>query len=117
MRGYRENTLIRDSAVISSLEWRVPILRDVRGTNRLELRPFADWSRSWNDGREEIGPRELVSVGLGWSILPESMIGELEPLQVACDPMARTLGCVTNPRRSPSNAATAFLDVVDAFAD
>ncbi|MDH3644721.1 MAG: ShlB/FhaC/HecB family hemolysin secretion/activation protein, partial [Gammaproteobacteria bacterium] len=65
VRGYRENTLIRDSAVISSLEWRVPIVRDVRGINRLELRPFVDWSHSWNHSRAEIGPRELVSAGIG----------------------------------------------------
>ncbi len=59
----------------------------------------------------------LVSVGLGWSVLPDSMVGNLVRLDVACDAMARDLGCVTNPRRSRSNAASAFLEVVDAFAD
>ncbi len=58
----------------------------------------------------------LVSVGLGWSVLPQSMAGSLAQLDVVCEPMARDLGCVTNPRRSRSNAATAFLEVVADFA-
>ena len=69
VRGYRENTLIRDNALIASAEWRVPLRTDPTGRSRLELRPFADWSRSSNVDGEEIGPRQLSSVGLGvyWS--------------------------------------------------
>jgi hemolysin activation/secretion protein len=74
VRGYRENTLIRDSAVISSLEWRIPILRDVRGVSRLELRPFVDWSHSWNHDRAELGPRELFSTGVGVHWAPRAGI-------------------------------------------
>lgn len=65
VRGYRENTVIRDNALVASLEWRIPVLRDVRGTSRLELRPFIDGSRSWNVDRSETGPRTLASAGLG----------------------------------------------------
>lgn len=61
VRGYRENTLIRDSGVIGSVEWQVPI----PGTGgRLELGPFVDWSYSWNEDRGEIGPRNITSAGL-----------------------------------------------------
>lgn len=70
VRGYRENTLIRDGAVIASAEWRIPLLRDVRGASRLELRPFFDYSRSWNHGRDEVGPRALRSAGLGLAWQP-----------------------------------------------
>lgn len=59
----------------------------------------------------------LVSVGLGWSVLPLSMAGELGVLAVPCPDMARTLGCVTNPARATSNAARAFIGVVSEFGD
>ncbi len=59
----------------------------------------------------------LVSVGLGWSVLPRSMVGELSVLSVDCAPMSRTLGHVINPTRTLSNAAAAFVDVLTGFAD
>ncbi len=57
----------------------------------------------------------LVSVGLGWSVLPQSMSGNLQRLQVDCPPMSRTLGCVTNPQRAMSNAAQAFVQVIRGY--
>jgi DNA-binding transcriptional LysR family regulator len=60
----------------------------------------------------------LVGIGLGWSVLPDSMI---QPPLVALDtqapPLRRTLGCVTNPKRTLSSAARAFSDVLGAYAD
>lgn len=72
VRGYRENTLIRDNAVIGSLEWRLPLWRDPRGASIVELRPFVDGSWSSNENRDEIGPQGLYSVGLGvvWQPAP-----------------------------------------------
>jgi len=69
VRGYRENTLIRDNALIFSAEWRLPLRQDPTGRSRLELRPFVDWSHSGNVNADEIGPRSLSSVGAGiyWS--------------------------------------------------
>lgn len=69
VRGYRENTLIRDNAVIASAEWRVPLRKDPTGRSRLEVRPFVDWSYSGNVDADEIGPKQLSSMGLGlyWS--------------------------------------------------
>ncbi|MEM9621461.1 MAG: LysR family transcriptional regulator, partial [Pseudomonadota bacterium] len=58
----------------------------------------------------------LVSVGLGWSVLPRSMLGDLHLLEVDCPAMTRTLGCVTNPQRAMSNAAQAFVEVLDQHA-
>lgn len=65
IRGYRENTLIRDNGVIGSLEWRVPFWVETNGRTVLEAGPFVDLSYSWNTNRGEIGPKELSSVGLG----------------------------------------------------
>ncbi|XOV81858.1 MAG: LysR family transcriptional regulator [bacterium] len=59
----------------------------------------------------------LVSVGLGWSVLPRSMVGGLSVLSADCAPMMRTLGHVINPTRTLSNAAAAFVDVLKSFAD
>ncbi|MCR9258299.1 MAG: LysR family transcriptional regulator [Pseudomonadaceae bacterium] len=59
----------------------------------------------------------LVNVGLGWSVLPRSMIGELSVLSVDCAPMSRALGHVINPARTLSNAASAFVDVLKEFSD
>lgn len=59
----------------------------------------------------------LVSVGLGWSVLPKSMVGELAILEVDTAPMQRTLGAVYDPERVISNAARAFLDTLSQYQD
>jgi DNA-binding transcriptional LysR family regulator len=60
----------------------------------------------------------LAGIGLGWSVLPASMVsGALVPLSTDAPPLRRALGCVTNPSRTRSNAAQAFLDVLASFAD
>jgi hemolysin activation/secretion protein len=70
VRGYRENTLIRDSAVVGSIEWRIPLRVDVAAVRKLEIGPFVDWSYSWNENRGEIGPKEIGSAGLGLRWVP-----------------------------------------------
>ena len=70
VRGYRENTLIRDNGVIGSVEWRVPLLVEAGGRVVLEMGPFVDLSYSWNTNRGEIGPNELDSAGLGLNWRP-----------------------------------------------
>ncbi len=70
IRGYRENTLIRDNGLIGSLEWRVPIFVEAAGRVVLEVGPFVDLSYSWNTNRGEIGPNELNSAGLGLNWRP-----------------------------------------------
>jgi len=59
----------------------------------------------------------LVSTGIGWSLLPRSMLtSELQALDVPVK-LERQLGIVTHPARTASNAALAFLSVLDEFAD
>lgn len=70
VRGYRENTLVRDAVLGLSVEWRIPLWQRPDGQPRLELGPFVDWSHSWNVDRDELGPTELKSVGLGVSWRP-----------------------------------------------
>jgi DNA-binding transcriptional LysR family regulator len=60
----------------------------------------------------------LVGIGLGWSVLPASMVtGNLVQLETNAPALRRTLGCVTNPGRTRSNAADAFMAVLGRFAD
>ena len=60
----------------------------------------------------------LVGIGLGWSVLPRSMIKPpLVVLQTDAAPLRRSLGFVTNPRRTLSNAARAFQEVLLGYAD
>ena len=60
----------------------------------------------------------LVGAGLGWSVLPESLIGEgVVRFDCGAPPMHRVLGTVTHPNRTLSNAAKAFLQVLGRHAD
>jgi DNA-binding transcriptional LysR family regulator len=60
----------------------------------------------------------LVSIGLGWSVLPRSMIRPpLVGLETEAPALRRTLGFVTNPRRTLSNAARAFQRILLDYAD
>ncbi len=60
----------------------------------------------------------LVSIGLGWSVLPASMVKPpLIVLTTEAPQLRRSLGCVTNPKRTLSNAARAFQQVLKDYAD
>lgn len=75
VRGYRENLLVRDNAVIASAELRVPIARlalSERGgpsTGTVQAAAFVDWGRGFNTDRATPTPGSIASVGVGllWS--------------------------------------------------
>ncbi|SMF64303.1 DNA-binding transcriptional regulator, LysR family [Alteromonadaceae bacterium Bs31] len=55
----------------------------------------------------------MVSVGLGWSVLPKSMVDEhLREISVKGAKLERKLGVVTHSKRTLSNAAAAFYKVL-----
>lgn len=57
----------------------------------------------------------MVSIGLGWSVLPETMLDDsVVRLNVDTALPVRRLGVVTHPGRSRSNAAGAFLDILNS---
>jgi hemolysin activation/secretion protein len=70
VRGYRETTLIKDNAILASIEARVPIVRRVPWADYLELAPFADFGRGWNTNSRPDEIRSLSSVGIGlrWAV-------------------------------------------------
>ena len=72
VRGYRENTLVRDNAFFFSFESRIPVVRSALGIDILEVAPFVDVGQSWNAEGPSPSPTTLASVGLGlrWYIMP-----------------------------------------------
>jgi hemolysin activation/secretion protein len=72
VRGYRKNTLIRDSGIVTSLEGRVPIFRlPIPGLSQqaedgiVQIAPFTDFGYGWNKTGETFGPASIYSVGVG----------------------------------------------------
>ena len=70
VRGYRENTLVRDNAVLASVELRVPLVRNAPWADYLELAPFFDYGRAWSSRGDTPDPPDISSVGLGlrWAL-------------------------------------------------
>ena len=82
VRGYRENTLVRDNGLAASIELRVPLYRRVDPGVLVELAPFADVGRSWNESRDlalgQAAPQTIGSVGVGARVTLERWgFGEL----------------------------------------
>jgi hemolysin activation/secretion protein len=71
VRGYRENTLVRDNALLFSLEPRVAVLRSAIGRDIVQIAPFVDYGYAWNRQVSTPDPKTLASLGLGliWNIL------------------------------------------------
>jgi hemolysin activation/secretion protein len=71
VRGYRENTLVRDNSVLASFETRISILRSAAGADILRLAPFMDYGRSWLAREPTPAPTSLASTGVGliWDIM------------------------------------------------
>ena len=65
VRGYRENTLIRDAASIASFETRLPLIANQPWADYIQLAPFYDIGHGWNTKLETPRPRTLHSVGVG----------------------------------------------------
>ena len=57
VRGYRQNQRVEDQAAIASLEVRVPIWRDPQHIGVIELAPFVDYARVWDQSGRSSGAR------------------------------------------------------------
>ena len=65
VRGYREDTLVRDNGFIASLETRIPLIRNRPYADFLEFAPFVDFGTSWNTDLDTPSPKTLGSIGPG----------------------------------------------------
>ena len=65
VRGYRENEFVRDNGFVTSLEARIPIVRDKPWADYLQLAPFVDFGMAWNTGQPTPDEDMLISTGIG----------------------------------------------------
>jgi hemolysin activation/secretion protein len=72
VRGYRENTLVRDNGFLASVESRIPLLKFASGEDMVQFAQFVDVGRSWMSRGRTHDLQTLASVGLGirWNVLP-----------------------------------------------
>ncbi|MCB1647073.1 MAG: LysR family transcriptional regulator [Pseudomonadales bacterium] len=62
--------------------------------------------------------RMLIKIGLGWSVLPSTMLGEgIHPVPVTGISIQRKLGVIHHVQRTLSNAAVAFMTLLDEQRD
>lgn len=65
VRGYRENTLLRDNGFVYQFETRLPIWSSSEGFPYVQFCPFADVGQSWAAKGVTGSPQTLASVGAG----------------------------------------------------
>jgi hemolysin activation/secretion protein len=70
VRGYRENQLVRDQAVLASLESRIPLVKSFSLADYLDVAPFVDYGRAWNKDLPTPPIQSISSIGLGlrWGV-------------------------------------------------
>jgi len=95
VRGYRQDALLTDSGLLLSSELRLPIVRAPKMKGVLQLTPFFEIGKGWNNNGKNPSPSTLVSTGLGllwkqddnfstrldWGIPLVSVEGEKRSLQ------------------------------------
>ena len=65
VRGYRENTLLRDNGFAYQFETRFPIWNSSEGFPYVQFCPFADVGHSWSAKGTTASPQTLASIGAG----------------------------------------------------
>jgi hemolysin activation/secretion protein len=73
VRGYLENQLVRDRGIVSSVEFRVPVLFNKAGAGIVQLAPFFDYGGAWNvEGSPS--PTSIYSIGSGLLVAPNKHV-------------------------------------------
>ncbi|BFM40717.1 ShlB/FhaC/HecB family hemolysin secretion/activation protein [Synechocystis sp. LKSZ1] len=69
VRGYGQNQLVTDNAVLASVELRIPLTAD---PSVLQLTPFIEGGTGWNNVLPNPDPSTLIGTGLGlrWRVTP-----------------------------------------------
>ncbi|MBF2029710.1 MAG: ShlB/FhaC/HecB family hemolysin secretion/activation protein [Oscillatoriales cyanobacterium C42_A2020_001] len=65
VRGFRQNYRVADNGIVGNLEVRFPILQQEDGIGIVQLAPFVDVGKVWNNTDEIPHPQLLASTGLG----------------------------------------------------
>jgi hemolysin activation/secretion protein len=107
VRGYRENQLVRDRGVISSLEFHLPVLFDKTGAGIVQLAPFFDFGGGWNNGGSP-SPTTIYSTGVGLLLAPNKHFN-------AQLYWGYRLRHVPNPHNDPQDLGLSFQVNIAAF--
>lgn len=71
VRGYRENTMIRDKGVMGTAEFHIPLWHDRAQRAIVQLAPFVDWGWGRNNGQNLPGQfDDIGSAGVGVIFTP-----------------------------------------------
>ena len=108
VRGYRENQLVRDQGVTSSLELRLPVLMNKLGQPVVQFAPFADFGGGWNNAGPTARPRTVASAGLGLLLTPNKHIS-------AQLYWGYPFTEIDRPRNDPQDSGFHFSVTCDAF--
>jgi len=65
VRGFRENELVRDTGIATSIEFRIPVFKDQAGLTPFQLAPFIDAGYSRNKGGNDTTTQSLLGAGVG----------------------------------------------------
>jgi hemolysin activation/secretion protein len=98
VRGYLENQLVRDRGIVSSAEFRIPLLFNKAGAGIVSLAPFFDFGGAWNvNGSPQ--PTTIYSTGAGLLLTPGKHLSaqiywgyRLHHVQMPPETDAQTLG-------------------------
>jgi len=108
VHGYRQNQLVRDQGVVSSVELRVPVMFDRRGAPILQLAPFFDIGAGWNNAAPTPSPTAIPSIGIGLILTPHKRV-------TAEMYWGYALTKIDLPHNDPQDSGFVFRVRVDAF--
>ena len=74
VRGYRENQLVRDMGLVSSVEFRLAVWTGKTGNTILQLAPFFDYGIGWNVKDPSPPGSDLMSTGIGLIFTPHRKV-------------------------------------------
>jgi hemolysin activation/secretion protein len=74
VRGYRVNQLVADEGADASVEFRLPVVFNRKGSPVLQLAPFSDFGNVWNAVGNPPEPSTLWSVGIGLLYTPNQHV-------------------------------------------
>lgn len=67
VRGYRQNRVVGDNGILASVEGRFPLWRgNSNGDGALQITPFFDLGKMWNNRTTITAPDLIASIGLGF---------------------------------------------------
>jgi hemolysin activation/secretion protein len=70
VRGYRENTMIRDKGVMATAEFHIPLWNDRAQSPIIQLVPFVDWGLGKNNDNIPVQFDDIGSLGVGIILNP-----------------------------------------------